>query len=193
MRGAIRKALMACSSVLLAVSCGAATAPLTAYVEEFNRLAEDTYVPLRAAWQEYAELGDPTPADLAVVLDRDIELRSRAQDAFAGLHPPDQIDQLHGLFIGWHARLVADEQQLLVRVGAASTWSQVEESQELARYRATLDIGALACRELGSALAATESRGFSEVAWLPGDMKEAVDVALGCDVLVRSFEGARDG
>lgn len=185
----MRNVVMASLLALLAAGCGAGQPPLTAYVEDFNRLAQETYVPLRAAWAEYSELVAPEPSDLSSVLSLDIDLRRRAQVEFAGIDPPEQISHLHELFVSWHARLVGDEEALVLRATASASWTEVEGSVEFSRYQATLDLGAVACRQFRATLTATEARGvFGDAEWLPGDMREVVDVALGCDVLVAAFE-----
>lgn len=184
----MRRALLAGAVVLLLAGCGQGTPPLTAYVLDFNRLAQETYVPLHSVWEEYAEIASPTPAELAPVLRMDVEHRRQAQGDFDDLRPPKQIAHLHGLFVAWHARLITDEEGLLARVMATGSWAEIEESEELTRYRATLDLGAVACRQFRTALAATEARGvFSEAAWVPGEMREVVDVALGCEVLLEAL------
>lgn len=186
----MRNFSMVCLLAVLVASCAEGQPPLTAYVEDFNRSAQETYVPLRAAWAEYSEIAAPTPADLSVVLRRDIDLRRQAQMAFDAIVPPHQITRLHELFVSWHRRFVQDEEALLGRVTAALSWGEIEDSVEFLRYETTLALGAVACREFRAALTATEVRGvFAEAEWLPGDMREVVDVALGCDVLVDAFAG----
>ena len=65
---------------------------------------------------------------------------------------------------------------------SATTWSEFEQSEEFRDFDAVMEEGLAGCLEFQAQLDATEARGvFSDTPWIPGELKEVVDAALGCD------------
>jgi hypothetical protein len=58
---------------------------------------------------------------------------------------------------------------------------ELSESPEMVAYRAALAEDERFCTDFQTKLDATEERGiFAETPWIPGELKEVVQVVLGC-------------
>ena len=61
-------------------------------------------------------------------------------------------------------------------------WALFSDSAEVAAYRASLAEGIHLCTDLQDRLDATEARGaFEDAPWLPSELKEVVNAAIGCE------------
>lgn len=172
--------------LLLVTGCGAGGMSLTEYVDEVNAAVADAS---RAGEQLAAEApldGDPSPQLIQIALERSVaEIRTPLQEKVDALDPPDQVVELHRVMWEWHRDFIAVEQALAARAGAAEDtdagWTALSESPEMNAYRAALVEGKRVCGDLQSNLDATEARGaFADNPWIPDDLKEVVDAALGC-------------
>jgi hypothetical protein len=131
-----------------------------------------------------AQLTDFTPWDLHVALGQVAEIQAEALEAAAAIDPPDQIADLHALY--FRELPIAE---LAVRAGTAVDWYELSESREMAAYRAALAADNQVCVEFQVTLDATAERGvFSDVPWMPGELKEIVEYALGCSSLPQNPE-----
>ena len=184
-------------AVLLA-GCGGGEMSLTEYVEEINAIFDrgiEQYEPLATSPEglvlivgqgshlgfddEGAQLTDFTPYDLHVALERVAEIQEEALEAAAAIDPPDQLAELHELY--FRELPIAE---LAVRAGTAADWYELSESVEMAAYRAALAADNQVCAEFQARLDATADRGvFADTPWIPGELKETVNYALGCDAL----------
>jgi hypothetical protein len=135
---------------------------------------------------EGAQLTDFTPQDLHVALEQVAEIQAEAVAAAAGINPPEQIAELHELY--FRELPIAE---LAVRAGTAADWYELSESAEMVAYRAALAADNQVCAEFQATLDATADRGvFEDTPWIPGELKETVDYALGCDSLPANPEDA---
>jgi len=133
-----------------------------------------------------AQLTDFTPQDLHVALEQVAEIQAEALAAAAAIDPPDQIADLHGLY--FRELPIAE---LAVRAGVAADWEELSDSPEMAAYREALAADNQVCADLQAKLDATGDRDvFSENPWLPAELKEIVDYALGCSSLPAHPEDA---
>lgn len=133
---------------------------------------------------EGAQLAEFTPQDLQVALERLGQIQVEALAAANSIDRPGQIADLHVLFF---RRLPIDE--LAARAGTAADWEELSESQEMAAYRAGLIDDERVCTEFQTKLDATVERGvFTDVPWIPGELTEIVEYALGCGSLVEDPE-----
>ncbi len=127
-----------------------------------------------------AQLTDFTPQDLHVALEQVAEIQTEAMDAAAALDPPEQIADLHALY--FRELPIAE---LAARAGTAADWDELSESQEMAAYRAALAADNQVCAEFQAKLDATSERGaFADMPWIPNELTEIVDYALGCTSLI---------
>lgn len=196
---AIRRFIpLALSVVLLLVGCGGGEMSLTEYVDRINAIFErgiEQYEPLATSPEglvlivgqgshlgltdQGVQLTDFTPRDLQVALERVAEIQAEALEAAADIEPPEQIADLHRLY--FRELPIAE---LAARAGTAADWYELSESAEMAAYRAALAADNQVCAEFQSKLDATADRGvFADTPWIPGELKEIVNYALGCDSL----------
>lgn len=133
-----------------------------------------------------AQLTDFTPQDLSVALDQVAEIQDEALEAAAAIDPPDQIADLHALL--FRELPIAE---LAARAATAADWDELSESPEMAAYRTALAADNQVCVEFQATLDATADRGaFEDVPWMPGELKEIVEYALGCSSLPQNPEDA---
>jgi len=132
------------------------------------------------------QLTDFTPQDLHVALEQVAQVQADALQAAAAINPPEQIADLHILF--FRELPIAE---LAVRAGTSADWEELSESVEMAAYRKALASDNQACAEFQAKLDSTADRGvFTDTPWIPNDLKETVNYALGCDELPTHPEDA---
>lgn len=133
-----------------------------------------------------AQLTDFTPQDLSVALERVAEIQAEALDAAAAIDPPDPIRDLHELFFR-ELPIV----ELAARAATAGDWDELSDSAEMAAYRAGLARDNQTCIEFQTTLDESADRGaFEGAPWVPGELEEIVDYALGCSSLPQNPEDA---
>ncbi len=133
-----------------------------------------------------AQLADFTPQDLHVALEQVAGIQAEALKAAAAIDPPDQIADLHALY--FRELPIAE---LAVRAGTTATWEELSESAEMTAYREALAADNRVCADIQAKLDATAARGvFTDTPWIPNDLKETVNYALGCDSLPEHPEDA---
>jgi len=189
---------LALSVVFLLVGCGGGEMSMTEYVDRINTIFErglERYEPLATSPEglvlivgqgshlgltdQGVELSDFTPRDLQVALVQVAEIQAEALEAAADIEPPEQIADLHRLY--FRELPIAE---LAARAGTAADWYELSESAEMAAYREALAADNQVCAEFQSKLDATADRGvFVDTPWVPGELKEIVNYALGCDSL----------
>ncbi len=100
--------------------------------------------------------------------------------------PPEQIADLHALYF---RELPISE--LAARAGTAADWDELSESAEMAAYRAGLAADNQVCADFQGKLDATAEREvFADSPWIPSELTEIVDYALGCSSLIEHPEDA---
>ncbi|MGI9649407.1 MAG: hypothetical protein ACR2OI_12915 [Acidimicrobiia bacterium] len=114
------------------------------------------------------------------------EVRIPLQQAADAMDPPEQVADLHTRLWSWHAELINIETTLVRRVGETPDtdegWASFSDSPEVAAYRASIAAGKQLCNDLQTQLDDTEARGaFKDVPWVPTELSEVVDAALGCE------------
>jgi hypothetical protein len=176
--------------VVVLVGCGGGETSLTEYVERLNAIVEGArrqYEVLVASppgavlVAEGAQLGDFTPQDLQAALERVSEIGVEVEEAVDAIEPPEQITDLHNLWFDFDGNFTSAQEALATRAGSAADWEELSESPEMAAYRAALAEDKRTCTDFQAQLDATEERGvFADVPWIPGELKEVVEVVLGC-------------
>ncbi|NNF70378.1 MAG: hypothetical protein HKN01_11460 [Acidimicrobiia bacterium] len=133
-----------------------------------------------------AQLADFTPQDLHIALEQVAEIQAEALEAAAAIDPPEQIAELHALY--FRELPIAE---LAARAGTAESWEELSATPEMAAYRAALAADNQVCEDFQVKLDATaERRAFADTPWIPGELTEIVDYALGCSSLVGNPEDA---
>ena len=180
-----RLALIAAALVVIS-ACGGGELSLTEYVERVNEAAAEAGESGAELLERAEAITDFSPRDMADGLEFGLErIRRPLQEAVDAIEPPQQIADLHDLMWGWHARFIEIEAALLERVKAADdTYEalvELSDVPEMDAYRAGLVEGKQVCTQFQEDLDATAARGvFADTPWIPGEMKEVVEAALGC-------------
>ena len=196
---------LALCGTLLLCGCGGGEMSLTEYADEISAIFDQgirRYEALVTTPQgsvlivgqgshlgfddQGAQLTDFTPHDLHVALEQVAQIQAEALEAAAAIDPPEQVADLHTLY--FRELPIAE---LAARAGTASSWEELSESPEMAAYRTALAADNQVCADFQAKLDATADRGvFADTPWLPDEMKETVDYALGCSSLPEHPEDA---
>ncbi len=171
----------------LVFGCGEGAMSLTEYSDRLNAIG-DRINP--RAELLIAELERSTsPSDVNAAMERIVALRLESIDATDELDPPEQIADLHELFLDWEEQLLPIEEALAARARGAEGWEELLVSTEVLDYRAALVEGKEVCIEFQRRLDATAERGvFADTPWLPAELKESVEARLGCDLFPENPE-----
>jgi hypothetical protein len=166
---------------LLLFGCGGGGLSLTGYVDRLNVINGRTVPQSEVLISELER--STTPRDVNATMERMVVLRIESVQATEALDPPEQIADLHQLFMGWEKRLLPIEEALAARAGTVAGWEEFYESAEVAAYRAALVEGKQVCVEFQTRLDATAKRGvFADTPWIPAALSEVVEARLGCDL-----------
>jgi hypothetical protein len=165
--------------IVVASGCGGGDMSMSEYVDEMNtigaRIAQQSEVVVAEAGQI------AMPSDVNAMMERVQPLRMEVLEAFEGLDPPEEVADLHRLLSDWMAKIMLAEEALATRALTVASWEEFSQSSEMAAYRAVLVEGKQGCTDFQAKLDATAARGvFADTPWIPGDLKEVVDAALGC-------------
>jgi hypothetical protein len=177
----MRRAIAGIGVGLLLVGCGGDGLSLTEYVDRLNVINSHTVPQAEVLISELER--STTPRDVNATMERMVALRIESVQTTEALDPPEQIADLHQLFLGWEKRLHPIEEALAARAGTVAGWEEFYESAEVAAYRAALVEGKQVCVEFQARLDATAKRGvFADTPWIPGALSEVVEARLGCDL-----------
>lgn len=171
---------------LLLGGCGGGEMSMTEYGERIDAAATEASQRAEELFADAVWTADATPRQLQGLLERGLlEIRIPLQESVDGIDPPAQIADLHDLMWDWHSDFISVEQALVARVGAAEDsvegWTALSESPEVAAYRSAIAEGKQICDGFQARLDATAERGaFADTPWVPSEMKEVVEAALGC-------------
>jgi hypothetical protein len=116
--------------------------------------------------------------------DRRLKARAEALEGFRALDPPDVVANLHGTGLDLFIKLVAAEEALAGRVDSFETVTEPDQWWATAEGMAALDVQHeidAFCQVFQSVYDATIERAVvSDLLWIPADMKEIVQIDLGC-------------
>ena len=181
-----------CVALVLAGCGGGRELSLTEYVDRLNVIvgqARQEYEALVASPHggvlvaDGTQLIDFTPQDLEAALHQVREIESRVDEATAAIDPPDPVAALHHLFFDFDSDFISAQEALAVRAGTAADWEELSDSPEMAAYRTALADDKQACIDAQSEVNAIgeQREVFADTPWIPGELKELFEVALGCD------------
>lgn len=161
---------------------------LTEYVEQVNAILDrgmQQYEVLVATPQGEVLVADTgqirsfTTQEFQAALQRVAAIQAEALEDANAIEPPEQIAEIHSLFF----RELPIE-ALAARAGTAAEWDELSDSPEMAAYRTALVGDKQVCADFQAQLDATAGRGvFADTPWIPGEMKEIVEAAIGCGSL----------
>ena len=178
--------------LVLAGCGGGSELSLTEYVDQLNVIvdqARQEYEALVASPRggvliaDGADLEGFTPQDLQFAFDRVREIEAGVDEATAAIDPPEPVAELHHLFFDFDSEFIAAQEALTVRAGTAGDWQELSDSAEMAAYRVALADDKQACMDAQSEVNAIgeQREVFADTPWIPGELKELFEVALGCD------------
>jgi hypothetical protein len=171
---------------LVLASCGGGTLSLAEYNEEglaVVTVMEERLSALDAEWDSQTA----TVEDARTYWDERIEAYETAVEGLDALEPAGEVAELHRTGMELFGKLVAAERALAVRVGSYETVTGPEQwwkTAEGAAVDAVEEEIYSFCLVFQSAYDATVERlVLSDVPWIPSDMKQAVQVDIGCETV----------
>ncbi len=167
--------------MITVAACSGSMSP-DEYVEGLNDLVAAAAPDLDASLVAYQQIADPTMADWAAFVDREIAIRRVFVDGFDELDPPDSVAEVHRLFDDALDRGLAAAEALSVIADTASSPEEAQQTPEFAEYRAANAEGSShVCRDALAKLdeLAASSEGFADVPWISG-LALTVRTGFGC-------------
>ncbi len=170
--------------VLVVAACGSGSLSLSEYAAQGQAVVEvmeDRIDTLDAEWDSQT----PTVERARAYWDRRLEARVEALEGLQALDPPGGIAELAGTGMDLFTRLVGAEEALAVRVASFETVTEAEQWWNTAEGKAVRaveeEIDTL-CHVFQAMYDATIERAIvSDVPWISPEMKEIVQIDVGCE------------
>jgi len=183
---AVIRTMVAVVGGLLLASCGGGDLSLAEYNSEGMALAtamEERIYALDAEWDSQTA----TAEDVRTYWDQRIEAYETALGSFEALEPAGEAAELHRTGMELFTKLVAAESALATRVVSFETVTTPEQWWDTAEGEA---VGVVEeeiysfCLVFQAMYDATVERiALSDVPWIPSEMKEIVQVDIGCETV----------
>jgi hypothetical protein len=184
----VRHVIAAIILGLLVASCGDGSLGLAAYNEQGTALAaemEGRIAALDAAWKPETATVD----DVRLYWDQRIDAYETGLEGFQDLKPSGEVAELHRTGMELFTNLVEAESALADRVASFETVTGPEQwwaTAEGAAVRAAEEDIYSLCLVFQATYDATVERiVVSDVPWIPSEMKEIVQVDIGCETVRR--------
>lgn len=169
--------------VVVVAACGGGSLSLSEYTAQALAVAtvmEERIGTLDAEWHTQTS----TVEGARTYWDRRLKARAESLEGLQALDSPVEVAELHRTALDLLSRLIAAEEALAVRVASFETitepgqwWDTVEGKAA----RAVDEEADAICHVFQARYDATIERlAFSDVAWIPSEMKEIVQIDLGC-------------
>ncbi len=155
----------------------------TEYVEGLDAFTKTAVSEVQASTLAYAQIVDPTKADLVARLDRENAIGTEARQEFDALDPPDSLADVHRVIDDVLARSLAAGEGLVAVAVTVSSLEEAEQTPEFAEYEAAKADSHRNCLDVQTELddlASAETR--FDNPWMP-TLRLAVQATLGCDML----------
>lgn len=174
-----RNAVAAVVGGLLLAACGG-TMSLTEYAEALEAAAADASLRFDSV---NAALNSPnatleetqSAAKEAAVIGSDLLADLEALD------PPHELAELHALLLELDREVVAAQLEWAESSDRAQSRAELLKSPETQAMLRSNESAIAACRRIQDALDATLERTvFDDTPWIPAELKESINVALGC-------------
>jgi hypothetical protein len=111
----------------------------------------------------------------AIVIGNDLHAELEALD------PPDELADLHAVLLDLHREVLAAQQEWADSADTAQSVAELLQSPEAQAALSSNESALAACHRIQDALDATTERAvFENVPWLPSELSESIEVALGC-------------
>lgn len=168
---------------LVITACGGGRLSLSEYNVQGTALVtvmEERIYTLDAEWDSQTQ----TVERARSYWDRRLEARVEALEGLQALDPPDEITELHETGLDLFSRLTDAEKALAIRVASFETVTERDQWWDTTEGRAVRavdeEIDAF-CHVFQVAYDATIERVIlSDVPWIPSEMKEVVQIDIGC-------------
>lgn len=180
----LRRFISSTLLILLLTACGGGTLSLAEYNEQGMALVsvmEERLYELDAEWDSQTA----TVEDVRIYWDRRIDAYETAVEGLEALEPAGEAAELHRTGMELFNELVAAESALAVRVASFETVTGPEQWWNTAEGTA---VGAVEeeiysfCLLFQAMYDATVERlVVSDVPWIPSELKEIVEVDIGCE------------
>lgn len=177
-----RSTLVVGAGLLVAVAACSGSMSADEYVAGLNGLVATAAPDLEASLVTYDQIEDPTIADWAAFVDREIAIRRVFVDGFDALDAPDPVADVHRLFDDALDRGLAAAEALGGVTASANTPGEAQKTPEFAEYQAAnADGSSRVCLEALAKLdnLAASSEAFADEPWLSG-LSLTVRAAFGC-------------
>jgi hypothetical protein len=169
--------------VFVAAACGGGDLSLSEYNAQGGAVSatmEARIATLDTEWDAQTS----TVEGAQTYWDRRLKARVEALEGFRALDPPDVVANLHGTGLDLFIKLVAAEEDLAVRVASFESVTEPGQWWATAEGMAALDVQHdidAFCQVFQSVYDATIERAVvSDLLWIPADMKEIIQIDLGC-------------
>jgi hypothetical protein len=183
---AVIRTMFAVVAGLLLASCGGGNLSLAEYNTEGLALGaamEERIYVLDVEWNSQTA----TVEDVRTYWDQRIEAYETALEGFEALEPAGEAAELHRTGMELFTRLVAAESALATRVTSSDTVTTPEQWWDTAEGEA---VGVVEeeiysfCLVFQAMYDRTVERiALSDVPWIPADLKEVVQVDIGCETV----------
>jgi hypothetical protein len=168
------------ATALVLAACGGASLSLSEYADQMVALALEPGAEFDAMDARMGS-GNATIEDAREVLSRAVEVREEFHVGISELNPPAELTDLHDEFVDLHGRILAAQRSWAERAETTRNLEELESSGEAIAFRRLVAEIAESCDEIQARLDASADREvFAEAPWVPGDLKEVVDVLLRC-------------
>lgn len=169
--------------ILVVAACGGDSLTLSEYNEQGSALVTAMDERLHALDVEW-NTREPTVEGARNYWDRRIEARVEALEGLRGLEPPDELAELLGKGLELFSQLTTAEKALAIRVSSFETVTAPQQWWSTPEGKAVQavdeEINAF-CMVVQARYDATIERiVLSDVPWIPSDMKEIVQIDIGC-------------
>ena len=178
----MRRGLAAAGVMLIASACGGSMS-LTEYAEEVETLVTELGTQVAALDAEREARGPSVEGEVEYWGSR-AAARKQFHDGLNELEPPSELADMHELAVDIMLRFTVAEEALAAKArdledlaGIASLWA----SAEIRAWQAVDEESRVICVVAQRELDETEQRSdLEDLPWIPGEMKETVQVAFGC-------------
>lgn len=178
----MRSALSAACLLLVITACGGSLS-LAEYGEQVETLVAELNGEVDAL-DAQREARDPSVEGEIEYWESRAAARKQFQDGLDALDPPNDLAEMHDLALDIMRRYTAAEEAVAAKArdledlaGIAALWA----SAEITAWAAVDEESRVICLIAQQELDETEQRAeFDDLPWIPGEMKETVQVAFGC-------------
>lgn len=168
---------------LVVAACGGDSITLSEYNEQGSTLVTVMEERLHALDVEW-DTREPTVEGARNYWARRIEVRVEALEGLQSLETPDQLADLLGKGLDLFSQLTTAEKALATRVSSFETVTEPEQWWKTPEGKAVQDMDEEInefCQVVQARYDATIERVIlSDVPWIPSDMKEMVQIDIGC-------------